>query len=97
MMLNLVKLYDLLVFPFKMRPIIGDNLLWYSKSIDDVVLYELGHMFGFQNRIGGDFYPFSKVVNCNQNVLVSIRGLGSYPLDHIYAPNRERPWRGHTV
>ena len=96
-MLNLVKLYDLPDFPFKMKPIIGDDFLWYSKSTDDVVLYESGHMLGFQNRIGGAFYLFSKVVNCNQNVLLSIKGLGSCPLNRIYAPYRKRPWRGHIV
>ena len=45
-MLKLVQFYDPSVFPFKVGPIIWDDLLWYSKLTDDVVLYEPGHILG---------------------------------------------------
>ena len=90
-MLNLIQFDDLLDFSFKGRPIIGDDLLWYSKLTYDVVFYKSGHMLGFQYRIGGRFHLLSEVVNCNQNVLVSIRGFRSCSSIHNYALYGERP------
>ena len=84
-MLDLMQFYDLSDFSFRVRPIVEDDLLRYSKSTDDVVFYNSGHMLGSQHKIGGSFYILNEVVNCNQNVLMSIRGFRSYPSNHIYA------------
>lgn len=58
---------------------------------NDVIFYKLGHMFGFQYKVGGYFQLFSEVVNSNQNVLMPIRGFKHYPPNYIYAPYEERP------
>ena len=34
-------------------------------------------MPGFQHKIGSHLHPLNEVVDCNQNVLVSVRGLGA--------------------
>ena len=40
MMLNDVQNHNPSDFSFKVRPIVKDDLLWHSKSTNDVVLYE---------------------------------------------------------
>ena len=47
MMLNVVQLHDPSNLHLKMGAILWNDLLRYSESVDDVILYELGHMLGF--------------------------------------------------
>ena len=63
MMLNVVQLQDPSDHSLEVGIIVGDDLLWYSKPADDVVLYESGHMLGFQYKVGGYLYPLGEVVN----------------------------------
>ena len=63
MMLNVVQLQDPSDHSLEVGIIVGDDLLWYSKPADDVVLYESGHMLGFQYKVGSYLYPLGEVVN----------------------------------
>ena len=63
MMLNVVQLQDPSDHSLELGIIVGDDLLWYSKLVDDVVLYESSHMLGFQYKVRGCLYPLGKVVN----------------------------------
>ena len=65
MMLNVVQFHDPSNLSLKVRTIVGDDLLRYPKSANDVILYESGHMFGFQYRVGSYLYPLSEIVNCH--------------------------------
>ena len=47
MMLNVVQLHDHLNLSLKVGAIIWDDLLWNLVSTNDVILYELSHMFFF--------------------------------------------------
>ena len=85
------KLHDPSDFSLKVGTVVRDNLLQYSKPTNDVVFYELGHMFGLLYGIGSCLYPLGEVVNRNQDILVPIQALTSYLSNHIYAPHRERP------
>ena len=40
-MLDLVQFNDLSDFSFKVRPIVGDDLLWHSKSTDDLLAFNI--------------------------------------------------------
>ena len=64
-MLNIVQLHDLSDLPLKVGTIVKNNLLQYFELANDVVLYELGRMFGLQYGIGSCLYPLGEVINCN--------------------------------
>ena len=84
-MLNVVEFHDLSNLSFKMGTTIRDNLLGYPMLTNDVILYKSSHILGFEHEVGGRFHSLGKVVNCHQDVFVSIRGLRSYSSNHIYA------------
>ena len=56
------KLHDPSDFSLKVGTVVRDNLLQYSKPTNDVVFYELGHMFGLLYGIGSCLYPLGEVV-----------------------------------
>ena len=88
-MLNVVQLHDLSNFPFKVGTIIQDDLLWYSKLVNNVVLYESGHMLGFQYRVGGCLYPLGEVVNHRYDGLMPFEALRTI-LSIIFMPQIEK-------
>ena len=62
-MLIVVQFHDPSDLFLEVGTIVGDDLLQYSKPADDVVLYEAGHMLGFQYRVGGCLYSLGEVFN----------------------------------
>ena len=46
-MLNFVQYHDPLDLSLEVGTIVGDDLFWYSKLANDVVLYESSRMLGF--------------------------------------------------
>ena len=62
-MLNVVQLRNLSNFSLKVGTIVRDDLLWYSKPINDIILYKSGHMFGLQYGIRSYLYLLGEVVH----------------------------------
>ena len=64
-MLNVVQLQNPLNLPLEVGAIIRDDLLGYPISADNVILYELSHVLGFQHGVRGCFHPLGEVVDCH--------------------------------
>ncbi len=48
----------------------------YSISINEIGSYELGHFLGIENLVRSRFDPLAKVIDDNQDLLVSLDTFG---------------------
>ena len=61
-------------FAIKLRSNISYDRLRYSEPADDILPCKLGDVLVFDGGKGFSFYPFPKVVGCNQQQLFLSRG-----------------------
>ena len=73
------------------------QLIGYPISIKDILLEKLDNRLGVKLSIGFGFDPFSEIVDCYQNIAVSIRCFGCDFVDDVYSPSRKRLWGRHII
>lgn len=71
----------------QIRSIISNELFWDSVTTNDVLLDEAGNNLLGHIRIGSNFNPLGKVIDCYQDEVISIRNGRLDSSDHIDAPH----------
>ena len=57
---------EISAYTIKLWPIVSYDRLRYSESADNILPHKLDNIIVFDGGEGFNFYPFSKIVDCNQ-------------------------------